>query len=167
MGTADGLRAVVGEPTDPEMLAALLPDHDVVISCIGQRGRGDAGILRQSASAMVRAIGGAPAPAFLVLSQGLLFQSRNPLVLLVKRILSRHVDDSLAMEVALRASDVDWTIVRPPRLRDGGRRRGYRIAVNERPSGPASMQRADLAAFLLDEAETRQHSRQVVGVTSA
>jgi putative NADH-flavin reductase len=104
---------------------------------------------------------------YLVVSQGLLFPSRNPMIALLRLILRRFVADSAAMERLVRASDADWTIVRPPRLVEGGALRGYRTAAGARPVGASSMQRADLAAFLLDEAERGEHVKAIVGVTSA
>lgn len=88
------------------------------------------------------------------------------MLLIVKAILAPLVSDSGAMEAAISASSADWTIVRPPRLLDGGRRRGYRIAVGNRPVGPASMQRADLADFLVEEAMAGEHVREIVGITA-
>jgi putative NADH-flavin reductase len=71
------------------------------------------------------------------------------------------------MERRVRVSETDWTIARPPRLLDGGGRRGYRVAVGSAPAGAWAMQRADLAAVLLDATEKHQYSRAIVGVTSA
>jgi putative NADH-flavin reductase len=102
-----------------------------------------------------------------VVSQGLLFPSWNPIIPLLRLILARHVADSLGMEQLVRASDVDWTIVRPPRLKEAGRPRGYRVQLGALPTGAWAMQQADLAAFLLDEAERQQHKRKIVGITSA
>jgi hypothetical protein len=64
------------------------------------------------------------------------------------------------------ASDLEWTIVRAPRLRVGGHPRGYRVEVGRLPQGALSMDRADLAAYLLDEAQSRAHPNTIVGVTS-
>ena len=159
--------AITGDPTDPEVLASVLPRHDIVISCLGQRGQADAGVLQRSAQAMLDAIRRTSGRPIFVVSQGLLFPSRKPLVFLLRWMLGRHVRDSRAMEAIVRAKGVDWMIVRPPRLLDGGESEGYRVAVEVRPKGRASMQRTDLAAFLLDEAEARRYSQQVVGITSA
>lgn len=70
------------------------------------------------------------------------------------------------MERLVEASDTDWTVVRPPRLVDGAQR-DYRIKVGALPDGAWSMSCADLAAFLLDEAERRGHVKGVVGLGSA
>jgi NAD(P)H-binding len=86
---------------------------------------------------------------------------------LLRSILSRYMADSKAMERRVQFSNAAWTIVRPPRLQDNGVARGYRIAVDGRPRGASAMQRADLAAFLLDEAKRAEHVKEVVGITAA
>ena len=101
------------------------------------------------------------------MSQGLLFPSRNPLILLLRLILASAVVDSTAMERLVRASDVAWTIVRPPRLKEGGAARRYRVKVDKRPRGGMSMERVDLATVLLDEAENGTYARSIAGVGSA
>ena len=70
------------------------------------------------------------------------------------------------MENVVQISDVDWTIVRPPKLGDGGVPHGYRASLAERPQG-WTMKRADLAAFLVDEAEKARYAKRIAGVTSA
>jgi|SRR5579863_2992741 len=162
----EGLRVEAADARSADDLTPLLVGHDVVISCLGQRARGDASLLRDAAAAALTAMGRAGMRRYLVVSQGLVFPSRNPAVLLLRLILARYVADSVAMERLVIASDVDWTIVRPPRLLDGGVAKGYRIEVGAQPKGAWSMQRADLAACLLDEAESGEHARAIVGVTS-
>ena len=73
------------------------------------------------------------------MSQALLFASGNPLIGLLRLILANHVADSTAMEHLVELSDTDWTIVRPPRLRDGGTSHGYKVEAGAlRPGGPCS-----------------------------
>jgi putative NADH-flavin reductase len=160
------LSVVVADPIRADLLAPAVANHDVVISCLGQKSPGDAHLLQNAAGAVLDAMASTGIRRLLVVSQGLLFPSRNPIILLLKLILARHVADSIAMEQIVCASEVDWIIVRPPRLLEGGPSRGYRIEVGAEPRGPWSMQRADLAAYLLDEAETREHTRTVIGITS-
>ena len=107
-----------------------------------------------------------PEIPYIVLSQGLLFPSKNPIIALLRFFLRRHVHDSEGMEHLLRSTDLKWEIVRPPRLKDTSVRRGYSIAVGARPRGPASMERYDLACYLVHEAEARAHLQEVIGLTS-
>jgi putative NADH-flavin reductase len=148
-------------------LSPLLADQDAIISCLGQRSAADANLMRDSALAVAKALARVKVRRYVVISQGLLFKSRNPLISLLRILLARHLKDSAAMERVLVQSEVQWTIVRPPRLTEGRRFKGYRAEINTRPTGAWSMRRTDLAAFLVDEAERGAYQRRIVGVTSA
>ena len=66
---------------------------------------------------------------------------------------------------AVAGSGVDWTIVRPPRLTSGPRTERYRVKDEHLPPRGFSISYADLAHFLLNEAEQPRHVRRVVGVS--
>jgi putative NADH-flavin reductase len=159
-----GLTIVAGNPLAADELAAVLPGHDVVASVIGRRSSDDATVLQDSAAAMLKALQASPASRYIVVSQGLLFPSWHPIAVVLRWLLASEIKDSAAMESLVRASDAIWTIVRPPRLKEGGPPKGYRVRVDGRPAGAWSMERADLATFLLDETEKSRHLRTVVGV---
>jgi putative NADH-flavin reductase len=160
------LQTVVGDPLRVDDLVEVLAGHDAVISCLGQRSGKDAMLLRGAADAMLEAMRRHGVRRYLVVSQGLLFPNRNPIIWLLRRILARQIADSTAMEDLVRGSNADWTIVRPPRLQEGGAPHGYRVRVGAQPAGAWAMQRADLAAFLVDEAETAEHIGAILGITS-
>jgi putative NADH-flavin reductase len=159
--------SAASEPRDSDLLTSAIAGQDAVISCLGQRSSKDSGLLQESARAVIRAMTRCGVRRYLVISQGLLYPTANPVLLLLRFLLARQVADSTAMEREIRASDLDWTIVRPPRLLEGGRPRGYRCNVGAMPHGKVIMERADLAAFLLDEAEAQNHVRAIGGVASA
>lgn len=161
------LRIVSGDPRRSDDLAPNLTDQDVVISCLGQSSRGDATLLRDATTATLEAMMRIGVRRYLVISQGLLFPSRNPIIALLRFLLSRHVADSSAMERLIQGSEIDWTIVRPPRLLEGDVQRGYRTKVNALPDGGWTLRYADLAAFLLDDAEKEGDRNAIVGVASA
>ncbi len=160
---ASKLSIAVGDVRSSEELAAALPGHDVAVSALGHGSAADRTLLHDAAAAMLAAIEPSGVRRAIVVSQGLAFPSANPIVLLLKWLLARTLSDSLAMEHLVRSADIDWTIVRPPRLKSGGAARGYRVHRNALGSR-WSMQRADLATFLLDEAERGEYRRAVVGV---
>ncbi|MGW6332546.1 NAD(P)-dependent oxidoreductase [Nocardia rhamnosiphila] len=72
--------------------------------------------------------------------------------------------DMRAMEALLRASDLEWTIVRPSGLFDLPDRTDYTVAA-ERAEGRFTA-RIDLAACLLRLVETEHPVRTVVGVVT-
>ena len=62
----------------------------------------------------------------------------------------RHVNaDFLATEQEIQASDLDWTIFRPPSLTSKPARGTYRVAVDRNLPRCFSITRADLAACML------------------
>ena len=120
-------------------------------------------MLRDATEAMLSALRRTGIGRAIVVSQGLAFPSGNPIVLLLKWVLARILADSIAMERLVQSTDLDWTIVRPPRLKSGGVTRGYRVHPNAL-GDHWSMERADLATFLLDEAERGEYRLAIVGL---
>ncbi|MGD0750592.1 MAG: NAD(P)-binding oxidoreductase [Anaerolineales bacterium] len=57
--------------------------------------------------------------------------------------------DLLRMENVVKASDLDWTIVRPPRLLDKPRTGRYQVAINKHLVFGNSIPRADVADFII------------------
>ena len=163
----EGSYFVAGDPQQVAALTAAISGHDAVVSCLGLRSVDDAGLLARSAAAAISAMRSSNVQRYVVVSQGLLFPSVNPIVMLLRIFLRHHVADSRAMEAAVLNSAVDWTIVRPPRLTSGTGARGFRIVKDARPNGNWSMLYNDLGACLLDIIENQSHIREIVGVASA
>lgn len=78
----------------------------------------------------------------------------------------RHpVADHESQEVALQASGLDWTAVRPPHLTDGPRSDALRVAFPTDTRPPAmTVSRADVAAVMLACAIDGTHSRAAIAV---
>jgi putative NADH-flavin reductase len=62
------------------------------------------------------------------------------------------------MEPLITTSGLKWTIARPPKLSDHHRIGKYRAGTDLRARLWSSVGRAELAAFLVDEAETPQYT---------
>ena len=162
------LNVISGDPRRLEDLLAALPGHDAVISCIGQTGPGNPRLVTEAASVMLAAMDRLQVKRYVALSGGLLFPSFNPAVLVLRVMLAKRLADARAMEKVVCASNVEWTIVRPPHLKNGMAAKGYRVKVGGPPSNSWSgLQFTDLAACLLDTVEGGKYIRQIVGVTSA
>ena len=72
--------------------------------------------------------------------------------------------DSSGQERAVIQSDLDWTLVKPPRLTNGPATNRVRAGRALRVGLLSSISRADLAAFMLDEASAERHLRERVYV---
>lgn len=75
----------------------------------------------------------------------------NKLIGLLLKLISPHVYEDMKRSVAIvRASDLDWTVVRVPMLNDGHKEGQVRVGYVGKGVG-ARLSRADLAAFMLKE----------------
>jgi putative NADH-flavin reductase len=82
---------------------------------------------------------------------------------LLNRFFSGSYDDLRRMEADLRtATDVDWTVLRPPRLLDSPATGDYRMAVEAQLPGAKDITRADLAAAMLAVIDDRTLFNKVV-----
>jgi uncharacterized protein YbjT (DUF2867 family) len=78
-----------------------------------------------------------------------------------KKTLLRHpFTDQTAQERLLYASDVDFTIVRTPRLMDGPLTGKYRVLPDALPPGGTRISRADVADFMLLQLTDPRFHRQ-------
>ena len=86
--------------------------------------------------------------------------------LLIFPLLRHENQDKQRQEELIRASQVDWTIVRPSRLTDRPATGSYRVGTRLSYAASASISRADLAAFLLDQLDDPAATRTVVEITT-
>jgi putative NADH-flavin reductase len=158
-------RAVVGDPRDARRLAWALPEHDAVLSALGSRDLKPTTLLADSARATVDAMRQAGPRRLMVVSTALAFPELSWVARQLKRYVLEHVvADAVAMERVVTESDLDWTVVRPPRLLEGEITGTYRVLENRLPAGGSTVDRADVAHFMLEELVARAHVRQIVGV---
>lgn len=162
-GQHDQVRVVEGALDNAERLAAALVDMDAVVSTLGA-GSGTLTtfarvvvpqMIRLKISRIVVLVGAATSDPIDTRSIG-----RTFMVTLMGLMAGDMLDDSNTHAALLRASSLDWTLVRPPRLSDGpltGRvQSGATLSL-----GPMdSISRADLAAFMLDLATGNKFVRQ-------
>ncbi len=74
--------------------------------------------------------------------------------------------DKDRQESLIKASDVDWTIVRPGFLTNGPLTKNYRMLTDMTGVTAGRISRADVAHFFLQELESRQYLRQTPLLTS-
>lgn len=159
----DGLTVIQGDVHNADAMSRALAGHDAVLSTLGPPGPA-----RNTARTTTAAMQSAGIDRLLVVGVAALFPDIGMFGRLLRNTLLRNVaDDSAEMERIVKATSFDWTIVRPPRLTNGPRTEYYGVAVDHLPKGAggnATISRADVAYFLLDELEHPAYSRQVVGV---
>ena len=155
----------VGSACDPNVLEAVLPGHDVVISTLGPRTPTKAActIYSESATAIVEAMQKSGVNRLLLISTALLFPSDKFSHRIIRWIAKNGVREAGLMEAHICDSNLQWTIARTGFLTSDSTA-DYSVTVGAFPKGGGSISRLALAHFLLTEAKESSHLRQVVGL---
>lgn len=150
------LSVVRADVMDPEAISEAVTGADAVLNAIGTRKvRVPTSAQSDSTESIIKAMSGHGARRLLVVSSsGMVSEGDGPFTRIVvkpilKRVLRHVFADARRMEELVRGSDLDWTIVRAPRLTDGPRTGGYRMAVERNVRGGFWVSRADVADCLL------------------
>ncbi|MFJ5987095.1 NAD(P)-dependent oxidoreductase [Lentzea sp. NPDC092896] len=150
--SAPGLTAVVLPVlTD---LAHVVAGHDAVISALGTNDPGPSTVCSDGIRAALLGMKAANVRRLVAVSAHGAAESRDRSLysLLLWASVKHKMRDKEVMEALIRQSDVDWTIVRPPALKDTLATGGYRTGNDLRITVTSSVSRADLADFLVREA---------------
>jgi putative NADH-flavin reductase len=162
------LRVVQGDPLSVNELASALPGHDVVLSALGvrpPRAFRPHSLVQEGAASTVAAMTTAGVKRLLLVSAAVLFPEKGLRFAFFRRLLSHVMRDLDAAEQIVRATSLDWTIARPPRLVNRSDE-AYRSTRDALPAGGFSMSFRAVAAFMLDAAERRTHLHEIVGLAS-
>jgi putative NADH-flavin reductase len=160
---APGLREVVwADIRDAGPLADALNGADTVISALGGADTGPTTVCTDAIRTLIGAISGTGIDRLIVVSaHGVLeTHDRSLYARAVWRGVGEKMKDKETMEPLIVASGLDWTLVRPPMLKDvpetGRYQTGERLAIKLWHS----IGRADLADFLVREAEDAEFVRR-------
>jgi putative NADH-flavin reductase len=150
------LTSFAGDAFDPSSVAAAVAGCDSVVSAIGPDGIGLTDLYSSAATNLISAMHAAQVRRLICLSVAAADPEVDlpfPFTLLAKVVLRPlfrgPYDDALRMEAVLAASELDWTVIRAPRLTNGPRVGAYRTAVGAHLRHPMAISRADLADCVL------------------
>jgi putative NADH-flavin reductase len=165
----DRITIMQGDLLNSAELERVIKDHDAVVSGFGPRvpiSKNDAHLLEQFAVALANAMLHAGVKRAVVESVAFLFRDTivPPAYLLGRLLFPGIVADASAMERVFRESELDWTIVRPPRLTNKPYTGKYRVREGHLPRLGFTISRADVANFMLKAVENHVSSRKIVGV---
>jgi putative NADH-flavin reductase len=164
----DGITVRRGDPLNASDLQVALPSHDAVLSALGAPGVGQTTVHQDGARSAVTAMRVLGMRRLLVVSGAMLFKDAGLVPAILRRIILRNIAEDLAeMERIVTTSDLDWTIVRPPRLTTGPLTKKYAHAESRMPERARTwISRSDVADFLLEEVVQGVHVQQIVGIAS-
>ncbi len=169
----EGLRIVAGDVFDGAAVADALDGQRAVFSALGARSLKSESVLARGLPNIIAGMHAHFIDRLIVVgAAGSLYPAgkyQTPLTNLLfsalKRTLLKHpMGDQAAQERLLAASDLDYTIVRPPRLTNGAATGNYHVVPDGLPSSSRHISRADVAQFLLQQLTDPRFHRQGVYV---
>ncbi|HYY74654.1 MAG TPA: NAD(P)H-binding protein [Solirubrobacterales bacterium] len=160
-----GLTVIEGNVKDKAAVKETLIGCDAVLSTLGASGKDEPDTRRTGTANIIAAMHEAGIRRLVVMGGVHLHSRGDPgnlgqkLLMLILGLSRNLVEDTTAMGALVQASDLDWTLVRSPRVVDGSSVGSYRTGTLK--LGPWSKaRRADVASFMLrcliDDSYVRQ-----------
>jgi putative NADH-flavin reductase len=162
-----GLIVAQGDALEVDRLTQALAGQDAVVSALGlpaKQALRPSSFMAESMASIVAAMKRAHVERLATVSAAVLFPMRGLFFAFFRWLLKHHARDLSAMESVIQATELRWTIARPPRLVTGPEA-APRIVVAGLPARARSISFRSVAAFLLDCVERDDYARQVVGLS--
>lgn len=173
LGARERLRVVTGDLFEPHSVGEALVGADAVLFAAGPRSlRGRSQIASRGMVNVVQAMRGREVRRLICISAGGTALERDPNApwifdRLIKPLFFKEaLADLRHMEVTVRQSGLDWTIVRALRLTDGEATGRYRVGPGYTLPGSTSVTRADVADFMLSQLESDEYRGHAVAIAS-
>ncbi len=161
------LKLVMGDVTDAAAVEKAIAGQEAVVSALGPSRPPVPGMMETSAQNLVAAMRKAGIRRLVsTTGAGVRDPQDQPKLIdhLMKGLLTllagEVLKDSAANVAVIRASDLDWTIVRYPRLLNGKRTGEYRVGYLGKDSG-SQLSRADGADFVVKELVAGRYIHQM------
>lgn len=163
------LRVIQGDVFDFGAVVDAVRGHRAVLSALGARTRKKEDVLARAMPHILEGMRQEYVNRLIVLGAAGAHKDygryQNALTTLVlwtakKTALKHPFIDQVAQERLIAASDVDYTIVRAPRLMDGPFTGKYRVLPDALPPGALRINRADVADFMLQQLTDPRFHRQ-------
>jgi putative NADH-flavin reductase len=167
------LTVIGGDVLDAASVAAVVAGHDVVVGALGDSRQTPAGMFRHPVlKHLIEAMKTHQVPCLVWVSAHGVGDSRGRSGLVFEHVLRpllwrAEYADKERQEAAVRASGLDWTIVRPARLTDGLATGRYRAAERIKLGLRSGISRADVADFVVRELLKHDFSRRCPTLTTS
>ena len=169
---SDRLTVIAGDALDADAVDRTIAGSQAVISVLGHVKGSPKNLLTEATTHMVQAMQRQGITRIVTLTGGGVRQPQDRPKLpdriitgLLKVISPQTLADAEGHVEVLRGSDLDWTVVRGPRLTDKPRRGTYRVGwVGVDASTQVS--RDDLADFLVTQIDDREYVHQLPFVSA-
>ena len=166
------LTLVRGDVSDRASLdAAVRADTHSVLSALGHTRAADSTALETGIRHAIEVMRALRVRRLVVLSAGGIHVDRydGTLIALAKKLIVQRVfkeiyDDSRRMEAVVRASELDWTILTPPRLVDEAAVTAYRTAIDHNLPRGLKTSRVNVADAMLSKMDEPSSFRHIISI---
>jgi uncharacterized protein YbjT (DUF2867 family) len=153
LAPAPGLTVTRGDALDADAVARVIDGADAVVSALGPRGAKAPGLLAGAAANVVAGMQKTGATRVVCVSAAGAYVTGDPnmswlIKAILPRVLAKQFADVRQMEDVIRASGLDWTLVRATRLVNRPGTGRYRVSPDYPPPGGGKISRADVAHFI-------------------
>lgn len=161
---------VTADVLAPEEITPTITGRDAVLTAIGPKGRGPSTIQTDTTNSIITAMRMAGVTRLVCVSNSGMHTEGDGLLTkalvkpILRRVLRHGFADMRHMEEIVMASNLDWTILRPPRLTGGQRTGTYRTETNRNVRGGFQVSRADLADCMLHSLTDPATIRKAISV---
>jgi putative NADH-flavin reductase len=165
------LQLVVGDVLDPEAVADVVAGHEAVTVSLGTGNLGDRSLRARGTAHIIDAMQAHDVSRLVVVSAMGVGDSFRQVPLLFKGVVKSALRNTYAdheqQEAHVRASGLEWVIVRPGQISDSAPAGRYATgpATANLPGKPLAY--ADLAAFVLEQLEEDRHLGETISITGS
>jgi putative NADH-flavin reductase len=162
------LTIIQGDVRDAAAVEATVAGQDAVLSALGTNQRGPVSVCTDGIQRILTAMTQLQVRRLLVVSAYGAMESHHRTLynLFLWTLLKGKMVDKERMEELITRSDVDWTLIRPPRLSDGPPTRQYRSGPDLRMHVTSRISRADVAAFMLHHLKDAASVHKALAITA-
>jgi uncharacterized protein YbjT (DUF2867 family) len=148
-----GLTVIRGDALDAAAVTEAVAGSGAVLSALGPRGVKSSSLLAGASANIVAAMNKTGGRRLVCVSAAGAYIAGDPnigwlLKAILPRVLAKQFADVRQMEDEIRASGLDWTLVRATRLVNRPGTGRYRVSPGFPPPGGRSIARADVAHFI-------------------
>jgi putative NADH-flavin reductase len=162
------LTVVAGNVLNQSDVEKALAQAETVVCTLGNTGNNPDDVVSAGTQQIVNAMQRRGIKRLIVVSSLGVGDSKNQVPFFFKvlaaTVLRKTMKDKEAQEALVRASGLDWTIVRPGGLTDGPRTGSYRFGMDASLTA-GRVTRADVADFILRELERNEFVRMAPAIT--
>ena len=153
------LNVIKGDVLEAETVRKAVVGKDAVVSALGARDRGPTTVYSAGVANIMQAMEAAHVRRILCISASGLYPTiwwqKLAANLILWRLLKHMYTDLVRMENEVTASDLDWTILRPPQFTNGPRTGRYQSVVNQSLKHGRQISRADIADYIVKHLNDR------------